>query len=60
MIKKLIVTFVMSFVILTVVVAVYSVRTGERQRPSIPGDADNQPAGLRHVPTEAPLTAIHE
>ena len=54
MIKKLIVPFVVAFVILTVVVAVLSARKGDQRRPSPPATLTNKTLNLDTSPPKFP------
>ena len=54
MIKKLITVFVVGFVILTVVVAVFSVRKGDQRRPSPPATQTNKTLNLDTSPPKFP------
>jgi heme/copper-type cytochrome/quinol oxidase subunit 2 len=52
--KKLIVVFVVGFVILTVVVAVLSARKGDQRRPPSPATQTNKTLNLDTAPPRFP------
>ena len=60
MIRKLIVAFVVGFVILTVVVAVLSARKGDQRRPSPPATQTKKDAESRHIAAQVPRAVTHE
>jgi preprotein translocase subunit SecG len=54
MTKKLMVTFVVAFVILTVIIAVVSSRKGDQRRPSPPATPTNKTLNLDTAPPHFP------
>lgn len=52
--KKLLIVFVVGFVILTVVVAVLSARKGDQRRPSSPTSQTNKTINLDTSPPKFP------